>query len=238
MVHDTSRTAQAIARDVPGVDLIVRGHTAKTDKRVDRVNGVPIVRLGGREFVGVLALRCRDGKITDLQWRVELVTADWPADRRLAELYQAYVHAALRQAQEAKRTAGLDYVVGSECGKCHQPQHRQWRRDGHADAYRSLTKVRRAGDPNCLMCHTTGFGTESGFHSIAKTPELTGIHCQGCHRFNVDEHVGPTGRRIPTFKAPPANEATCETCHTPNNSPRFDYRRYRRRLLTAAHGKG
>ncbi len=237
VVHGTRETAAAVAEKAPAIDVIVRGHTAKTDKRVDRVNGVPIVRVGGREYVGVLALQCRDGKVTDLQWRAELVTTDWPADRRLAELYQAYVHAALRKAQDAKRTAGLDYVTGAECGKCHQDQHRQWLRRGHARAYRSLAKAKRAGDPNCLMCHTTGFGTESGFHSIAKTPELTGVHCQGCHRFNVDEHVDPAGRRIAAFKVPPANEAVCETCHTPNNSPKFNYRRYRARQLTSGHGK-
>ncbi len=236
VVHDSAETAERIARTTPGVDVVVRGHTGKTDAEVARVGDVPIVRIGGPAHAGALALRSEGGRITDVQWRAELLTNDWPADRRLMELYQAYVHAAMRQAMNAKRKAGLTYVPSATCGACHRDQYRQWKRTAHADAYRTLRKVKRTGDPNCLMCHTSGFGTRDGFHTIAANPKLAGVNCQDCHRFNVSEHVTADGRQIAAFKVPPADGAVCETCHTPNNSPKFDHKRYAGKILSRSHG--
>jgi len=203
-------------------DLIVRGHTMRSNPKITRVAGKPIVKIGGQETVGVVAMKITGGRITDLQLRLELVDTRWPMDRRLIDTYQAYAHAAMRQELDKKRKKGPDYMPSAECGRCHQAQYRAWRKSRHAGAYRTLQRERRVGDPNCLMCHTTGFGTEKGFYTIRKTPKLAGVNCQNCHRFNDAQHQ--RGGKGVGFKFPPVNEDVCTTCHTPVTDPRFSYK--------------
>ena len=216
VAHMEASTLEAVAGEYHA-DLIVQGHTTRSEPALRRLAGTPVVKVGGFETVGAVAIRSAGGKIVDLDYRVEVVDTTWPLDRRLIQTYQAYAHAAMRRALDAERTEGLDYVASSACGKCHPRAHAAWRRGPHAHAYKTLVKARRTGDPNCLMCHTTGFGTKKGFYTIAKTPRMADVNCQACHRFNVAEH------RKKGFRRPAVTKAVCTTCHTPVTSPKFDY---------------
>lgn len=212
----------ATAQSVPG-DLFLRGHTVRSDPQILRLAGRPVVKIGGKEIIGVVAMKLANATITNLELRLEVVDTRWPLDNRLIQTYQAYAHAAMRQALDRQRTAGLDYQPSAECGRCHQAQYQWWRRSRHSQAYRSLVRVERTGDPNCLMCHTSGFGTIKGFYTIQKTPHLAAVNCQDCHRFNDAEHQ-KDGRAV-GFKFPPVNENVCTTCHTPVSDRHFHYKR-------------
>ena len=198
------------------VDLIVRGHTTRSEPQLQRIGGKPVVKVGGSETVGVVAMKLADGKLADIEYRLEVVDTSWPLDQRLIQTYQAYAHAAMRQALDAERKEGLAYQPSSACGRCHRPQYDAWRKSHHARAYGTLVKARRTGDPNCLACHTSGFGTKHGFLTIEKTPELANVNCQDCHRFTEAEH------RQKGFRFAPVGKDVCTTCHTPVTDPKFD----------------
>jgi len=209
----------AIAAAGSQADLLIRGHTTRSEKALLRVAGKPVVKVGGYETLGAVAVKVRDGRIVDIDYRSEVIDTRWPLDKRLLEVYQAYAHAAMRRALDAKRTEGLDYVSSAACGKCHPRQLASWRKTPHAHAWQTLQKVKRTGDPNCLMCHTSGFGTKKGFYTFRKTPKLAGVNCQDCHRFNVAEH------HEKSFKIPRVGEDVCTTCHTPVTDPKFSFKK-------------
>lgn len=204
-----------------GVDLVIRGHTTRCGDELSRIDGTPVAKVGGYPYVGVLAMKLtKAGRIEEIEYRVETVTEHWPMDGRLIQTYQAYAHIAMRKALDADREAGLSYVPSAKCGKCHPKQYAAWSAGPHSRAYKTLRRAGRTGDPNCITCHTTGFGSEKGFYTFDKTPELAGVNCQDCHRFDITaDHEDKSFVNV----RPRVDRTVCESCHTPITDPKDDY---------------
>ncbi len=203
-------------------DLFLPSHVQVAYTGVNHVAGKPVVTVGGCGYVGVIAMKVSGGRIEAIEYRLEAVTKRWPADARLLALYKAYTHVAMRYALNAERTSGLAYVPSATCGRCHEKPYRHWRESRHARAYQTLLDARRAGDPDCLVCHTSGFGTRSGFYTLDKTPGLANVNCQDCHRFDMVQH------RTKDFQPPRVTAKVCTSCHTEVTDPKFAFRRKER----------
>jgi len=216
VVHGEVEEVEQVAAD-SGADLVIRGHTTRCAVALRRVGTTPVAKIGGYQYVGVLAMKVSGGgQIDAIEYRVELVTEHWPLDTRLIQTYQAYAHVAMREALDVRLIDGLKYVPSATCGACHKKQFAAWSASAHARAYKTLQRAGRTGDPNCITCHTTGFGTKSGFYTLAKTPKLANVNCQDCHRFNItDDHKSKSfasaRRRV--------DDDVCTTCHTPITDP-------------------
>ena len=207
------------------VNLILRAHTSQSDPQIRFANSVPVVKVGGSDFVGALAVKFDPGagprvSSRNLELRVEAVDARWPADARVFQVYQAYAHADMRRVLDADKPEGLTYVPSATCGACHTAEFAGWQKSRHARAYKTLTDIRREGDPNCLMCHTSGFGTARGFTTIKQTPRLANVNCQSCHRFNLI--AGRHGDN-PAPRPDRPDEKVCTSCHTPVTAPNFNF---------------
>ncbi len=199
-------------------DLVVRGHTTRTEQKLTKVAGKPVVKVGGYDYVAAVAIKADGNKIEAVEYRPELVDTSWPLNGQLLLTYQAYAHAAMMRALDSERTTGLAYQSSESCGTCHKKQFENWLKTRHANAYATLVKVKRQGDPNCLMCHTSGFGTKAGFYTIEKTKQLANVNCQDCHRFNQAEH------NEKGFVVDRVGKDVCQTCHTPVTDPKFDFK--------------
>jgi hypothetical protein len=107
-----------------------------------------------------------------------------------------------------------NFLGDQSCLSCHQPQHENWKKTGHAKAYQTLVGEQRESDHTCLPCHTTGFGEVSGFGDT-----LENVQCESCH--------GP-GRGHPENGKEflPVSKKQCLPCHIPAKSPNFDYPSY------------
>jgi nitrate/TMAO reductase-like tetraheme cytochrome c subunit len=218
IVHGSESELLAVSKQIDA-DLVVRGHAQGQSPSLGNYGGKPALKVGGSEHVAAVAMRLRGGAIKDLDYRLEVVDKSWPADQKMMEIYQAYSKQAMTQALDAERKkAEFKYVAAESCGRCHPYQYEQWMLSKHAEAFVSLTDVKRQGDPNCVLCHSVGFGFEGGFYTEEKTPELAGVQCQNCHRFDEDEHfrLWKKGKKVPTVI-----EEVCETCHTPVTDPKF-----------------
>ena len=197
-------------------DLFIRGHSNRNKKEMFQISGRAVVQVATAAYVGVVAMKIDpSGTVTHIEYRSELVSDKWPLNRKLLELYQAYAHAAMREALNKDRVKGLDYVPSSTCGVCHTAQYENWKKSKHSHAWKALQKVKRTIDPNCVACHSLGFGTEKGFYTYEKTPELAAVHCQHCHRINIQDHETKG-----VVKAS-VDSRTCTSCHTPVTDPKF-----------------
>ncbi|MBI4651244.1 cytochrome c family protein [Candidatus Desantisbacteria bacterium] len=73
------------------------------------------------------------------------------------------------------------YVGAKECGICHTGKkmkniYENWQKQGHSRAFERLKGVDKE-NPNCLKCHTTGYGKEKLYAEV----NLEGVQCEACH---------------------------------------------------------
>lgn len=88
--------------------------------------------------------------------------------------------------QIAHQAAAPTYVGAAECAKCHAAEFQVWKNSKHSHAYAALVQLaerpaKRQFDPECVICHTTGFEYVGGFENATKTPFLEGNQCENCH---------------------------------------------------------
>lgn len=119
---------------------------------------------------------------------------------------------------EATSGTANEFVGGEKCVSCHTAANTTWHATGHAHAYATLKKVKSEFDPDCLRCHTVGYGLSSGFIDSQKTKHLENVQCESCHG-RGKEHAA-TGSKT---SLKPVTPATCVKCHDVENSENFIY---------------
>jgi hypothetical protein len=76
---------------------------------------------------------------------------------------------------------GQKYIGSKKCSSCHFDQFMTWKKSKHGkEAWETLPAKYRT-DAECIKCHATGVGRETGFTSFEETPGLAGVSCEACH---------------------------------------------------------
>lgn len=238
-----------LAREVPGIDVILGGFTRQTTT-TPHIEGATLIlqagakgmRLGRLEllilpgskgpWIARSAARGEESRVYD--WRLVPLDAGIPDHPALAALLDRH-----REDLRARNLAELAspppaapaptplkpaYVGAEACGACHPAQLRQWAASRHARALPALKRKRQELNPECIRCHVTAYGEVGGYRpDPGKGVDLGNVQCEACHGFGR-EHRGPgriRGR---------VSEAVCRRCHTTENSPTFKYEPYLKKL--------
>ncbi len=115
--------------------------------------------------------------------------------------------------------AGNGYVGSEACKTCHLEESDQWMHSSHAAAFNTLLAVGRQFYPECVSCHVTGFGYETGYR--INTPErnhLAEVGCETCHGPGKQHVNTPLAENI-RGEVP---ERICASCHNAEHSPGFE----------------
>jgi hypothetical protein len=113
------------------------------------------------------------------------------------------------------------YYLGMEkCKDCH-PEHvktySEWK---YSKNFRVLEMRGKEHDPQCVPCHTTGYGRPGGFVSVEKTPHMRNVQCESCHG-PASLHVkSPTKEEHQATLSIPKN--ICTTCHRQHKHIGYD----------------
>lgn len=155
----------------------------------------------------------------------------------------------------AAHPSGGEYVGAAKCGECHKKAYNMWKTTGHSRAYESLktgrkgeeaTWISRIHDAECLACHVTGWNPrdvypyKTGYVSESQSPLLMGQQCENCHgpgsqhvdaelafkskRGNQEEVL--KWRKAAHLDQKVAKDKLCHECHDPDNSPKFNFEEY------------
>jgi hypothetical protein len=203
-------------------DIIIMASEEIVEEPRKEGNSITVSGYPKGKRLGVLSLRLLDnGKIKDYNHRWEMLGSDYEADKRIRALideYDARVARLLKDREEP--LPGTSYIGAEKCAQCHQPFMESWRSTRHANAFASLERVGKTKDPECIACHSVGFGEKGGFYNIETTPSLANVQCESCHGLNrehIEDYTIPMKR---------ITEEKCLKCHTPENSPEFNYSKY------------
>ncbi len=110
-----------------------------------------------------------------------------------------------------------EFVGADTCGQCHTGKHANWATTLHQQALVNITPFANT-NPDCLPCHTVGFGQPSGFVDENTTPQLAGVQCENCHGTGSD-HVNLAKS---TNISVDLSAASCGSCHNGEHHPTFD----------------
>ena len=111
------------------------------------------------------------------------------------------------------------YIGSQACQECHQKEFSQWSHSSHATAFNTLRTIGREYYPECVTCHVTGSGYESGYEiGNSERAHLADVGCETCHGPGKQHTYTPLKENI-RGQVP---EKVCMECHTPEHSPGFD----------------
>jgi hypothetical protein len=114
------------------------------------------------------------------------------------------------------------YAGSKVCVECHSTTATQVSHTGHSGAFTNTSFVKAGGQTNaaCLPCHTVGYGLQTGFVSLSKTPLLAGVQCESCHGPAARHAANPTD----VIYRPRVEVAAtmCGGCHTGAHQPTYD----------------
>lgn len=127
------------------------------------------------------------------------------------------------------------YAGGSFCQECHGAVGMEQR------TFHGIASVVLQGDeknnPECLACHTTGYGIPTGFNIPDVDTHMNNIQCEACHgpaADHVREQTVIAEGLDPAYQLESENaldtpfskevpQEVCLRCHTEEWSPDFDY---------------
>jgi hypothetical protein len=142
---------------------------------------------------------------------------------------EALKAAAQRASEPQKGEKG--YASASQCARCHSREFARWTLSDHAEAWQSLLLRDEQGNPECIQCHSTGFGKPGGLGELVRKQvrKYKAVQCESCH--------GPMGGHPgdPEVRPIPIGPETCLECHDEANSPDFEFESYLKRGQCQMH---
>ncbi|MBI5833778.1 MAG: hypothetical protein HZB16_15910 [Armatimonadetes bacterium] len=146
---------------------------------------------------------------------------------------EAWIDEYYRRVRDGESTASptaaqVTFPRPAACVSCHGRAVNAWRTHAHAQAVTTLEQ--RARDvAGCMGCHDETF-RRAGVRPPASGDR--GVQCATCHD-KLEAHLKAPRTSKPTAR----DKAGCESCHTTENSPHWEYQRYRESVVGACQGR-
>lgn len=232
--HTGPDLGRRLAAEVPGIDVVICGHSAYAEKLYPEKIGNALfmqTMLDGRHVGKIVLDIDSDRKIASSTGEYVAMGSSFADDPDMTKLMDKFDKDMLDYFMDMRAQSAQDdkpFVSASTCRKCHETEYSSWAATDHAKALETLKKTSQAADAECVNCHTTGFKVKGGYTSEAETPQFANVQCEVCHA------PGAEHSRKPAKGYGKVNESTCRECHIRAKSPEFDFEVYKKRI---AHPK-
>jgi hypothetical protein len=227
-----------LAQQFYELDVILGGKVRQPSQQLIKENrSLILATTNEARAVGILQVVSHPPhSLGAVRGEVQLVSDQIPQDETIAALAKAYREKirSTKLAIDDPATLREDMVPGVQprntyagtqiCAQCHPRAYQAWSASGHARAFAALIAFQADADPNCIGCHTVGFGTATGYRREAgPASPLINVGCENCHGPGA-EHVKArqSGGEVTTHFHP-VGSGDCQKCHHGEFSRPFDY---------------
>ena len=221
--HSPIAVNRTLARKYPSFSAILSPYKGKTEKI-----GEVLLAYCNAKGKTLGALMLTDTEVDIQQIALTEHVSDDPDIRRLLDdfYYQVatdhqlqIVSHRLFSSEPFEQDDKNSYIGSQACQACHQKEFSQWSHSSHATAFNTLRTLDREYYPECVTCHVTGLGYESGYQiGNPERAHLVDVGCETCHGPGKLHAYTPLKENI-RGQVP---EKICVSCHTPEHSPGFD----------------
>ena len=225
--HSPPEVNRALAKKYPNLSAILSPYKGETEK----IGNVLLAYCNSKgKTLGTLMLTDGAGNVSSKVQQIALTeqVSDDPDVRKLLDDFYHQV-ATDRQLQMVsyrlfssehfEQAANNSYIGSQACQECHRKEFTQWSHSSHATAFNTLRTVGREYYPECITCHVTGSGYESGYQiGNPEREHLVDVGCETCHGPGKLHAYTPLKENIRGT----VPEKVCTACHTPEHSPGFD----------------
>ncbi len=216
--------AKKLARQYPAIRLVVYRSEGNAPEKPLRIGRTLLVTPGskGRQ---ILRIALRNGQFQN--YRSIDLGPQFADDPQISRIYASYLRRVSREGllEKIPRERSETYAGSVLCGSCHATALSKWRGSKHAQALKTLSKLGHEKDPDCVPCHVVGLFHSGGFRSVEKTPGLAAVGCESCHGPGMRHSLDPTNQRLAKLDV-----SSCSSCHNPENSPRFNFGQYWKKI--------
>ena len=241
LAHLQTAPLVRIAREVPGIDVIINGsgeifrEPMKLGNAFIAFTPLEMRTMGELRFYrdaqGKLSVWDRyislDEEVGDNPEALKIVEAAREAETGARDASKLLLNEWL--AQTRPLTMGLKprpgqehppaggYVSSGACAQCHMKEYAVWANSGHARTSDQLVVKKHEFEVSCLACHATGL-QNVGSTAPSDLAKIQNVACEQCHGPGAD-HAAKPGKGYGQI---PDAQASCSACHTPQTSPSFD----------------
>lgn len=217
-----------LIREVKGIDICIMGHTHRTLKNERIVDDTIILaaphegRYVGRANIFVAK---NDGKVMAVDVNLtslhETVEHEPEMLARVEAYKVSFEEFKLAKRADFPRDLGAEketYLGSRSCKSCHEDTWAAYTASSHSQAYMTLRKKGQSNEPECILCHTTGYRYQNGYAEERPFNQLVNVQCEACHGYGTEHSRNGNWRA--------QAQDSCVTCHDKENSPEFDYAVY------------
>lgn len=218
---------KALAEAVPGIDVIVGGHSQSYLQTPIVVGSTQILQTSFRnQHVGIYAEGTN--RLIQLDDAYEPKGSEATFEKKLLATAKARIADLNKKADDALFSVveaanvlppSTAYQTFVKCAECHDAQYKFYRKTAHAGAYKTLAAKKQNHNKDCLQCHTLGMGEPSGWTRV--------------ERLVLDARGNPVDPKAFAAKLPSMNSTDltryrkayinvqCEHCHGPGGDHPF-----------------
>lgn len=184
LTHQGYEKDLQLAKEVPGIDLIIGGHSQSFLQKPVQVGKTWIYQSSFRnQYLGVIPLNQPVGPdayqliAMDAHYDSSAEKSN-PADRLIKEFKTSLAElnskkeAAITEASATDEQEEKGYQTFPRCAECHLKQFDFWRKTPHVRALESLVNKEQSMNKECMACHTTGLGQRLGFSDLSRIGEF------------------------------------------------------------------
>jgi len=240
MVQGPPALAEELAERFDAFEVVVS--TSKADEPPIRPTelrgGRTLIVSAGRKGQNVIQVGLFRSPGAPLTYRRVRLDTDFesvePIESLLAEEYLERLRErnVLETYPRRPHPSGARFLGAEACKQCHPNTYEKWASTKHSLAYKAIQsgpRGNRTMDAECVSCHTTGFGYESGFVTAELTPHLKAQQCENCHGPGSSHATDPLNTdylQEIALTADFARQNLCRKCHDADNDPHFEFDPY------------